>query len=226
MDIKKILCGITAALMLTGCAESFLDTDNLTSKDSSNFPANVSDANEILTGLYRPLMGDCDAPQNNPLFVAELMSDERLGAAGKDDALAQSIANYMKTNDNMYSGLWSRMYQGIYRCNYLLSVENIIDWDGDEDSHSRIMGECHFMRAYYYFELVRFFENVPMPLTPEPANLPQAPVDEAYGQIASDILKAIELLPANPHAGLNGVGTDGHATKWAAEALLARVYLF
>ena len=93
MEIKKILCGVAAAMMLAGCSESFLDTDNLTDKDSSNFPANVSDANEILTGIYRPSMGDSDNPQNNPLFVSELMSDERLGAAGKDDAMAQSIAN-------------------------------------------------------------------------------------------------------------------------------------
>ena len=226
MNIKTILCGAVTAAILTGCSESFLDTDNLTSKDSSNFPANVNDANEIITGIYRPVMGDCDAPQNNPLFIAELMSDERLGAAGKDDAVAQAIAGYKKTNDNFYSGFWSRMYQGIYRCNYLLSVDDIIDWDGDTDSHDRIMGEAYFMRAYYYFDLLRFFENVPMPLTPEPINLPQAPVDEAYGQIAADLKKAIELLPALPHASLNGVGTDGHATRWAAEALLARVYLF
>ena len=118
MDYKKILSGMAAALLLTGCSEAFLDTDNLTSKDSSNFPVNISDAEEIVTGIYRPVMGDADQPQNNVLFVAELMSDERLGAAGKDDALAQSIANYKKTNDNLYSGLWSRMYQGIYRCNF------------------------------------------------------------------------------------------------------------
>lgn len=226
MEIKKILCGITAAFMLAGCSESFLDTDNLTNKDSSNFPANVSDAEEIIAGIYRPVMGDADQPQNNILFVAELMSDERLGAAGKDDALAQSIANYMKTNDNLYAGLWGRMYQGIYRCNYLMASEDLIDWGGDEATHERIMGEAHFMRAYYYFDLLRMFERVPMPLTPEPANLPQAEPDEAYGQVAADLLKAIELLPATKHAGLNGVGTDGHGTRWAAEALLARMYLF
>lgn len=226
MKLRHILSGFTIALMLTGCSESFLDTDNLTSKDSSNFPANINDAEEIITGIYRPVMGDADAPQNNPIFVAELLSDERLGAAGRDDALAQSIANYKKTSDNMYSGFWSRMYQGIYRCNYLISVEDLIDWAGDDETHNRIMGEAYFMRAYYYYDLVRFFENVPMPLTPEPANLPQAPVDEAFGQIAADFLKAIELLPANPHAGLNGVGTDGHGTRWAAEAMLARMFLY
>lgn len=224
--MKKWYYSLLLVGMLTGCGESFLDTDNLTQKDESNFPVNVSDAEEILTGIYRPVMGDADQPQNNVMFVAELMSDERLGAAGKDDALAQSIANYMKTNDNLYSGLWSRCYEGIYRCNFFFSTEGQIDWAGEDATHSRIAGEAHFMRAYYYYDLLRMFENVPMPLVPEPANLPQAPVDEAYGQVASDLLQAIELLPATKHAGQNGVGTDGHATKWAAEALLARVYLF
>lgn len=226
MNFKNIICGITAAFMLTGCAESFLDTDNLTGKDESIFPKSVSDMEEIIVSIYRPVMGDSDAPQNNPLFVAELMSDERLGAAGKDDALAQSIANYKKTNDNMYAGFWSLMYQGIYRCNYLMSVIDNITWEGQEETRSRILGEAYYMRGYYYYDLARFFENVPLTLSCEPLNLPQAPVDELFGQIASDFVTAAELLPANPHAALNGVGTDGHATRWAAEAMLARMYLY
>ncbi len=226
MQIKNIFSGLLACMMLAGCSESFLDTDNLTNKDSSNFPKNISDAEEIITGIYRPVMGDADAPQNNVLFVAELMSDERLGGGGKDDAQPQSVAAFKKTSDNQYSGLWGLMYQGIYRCNYLISVEDQIDWADDDAAHNRIMGEGHFMRAYYYFDLARLFENVPLTLAPEPANLPQATPDELYAQIASDLIEAIKLLPDTRHAGLNGVGTDGHGTKWAAEALLARVYLF
>lgn len=226
MKLNKILGGIVLVSLLTGCSESFLDTDNLTSKDSSNFPANISDAEEIVTGIYRPVMGDADDPAGNVMFIAELMSDERLGGGGKDDSKGQSVAAWKKVSDNQYSGLWNRTYQGIYRCNYLLSVEEQIDWDGNDDAHGRIMGEGYFMRAYYYFDLLRLFGNVPMPLTPQPLNLPQASPEEAFGQVASDLLKAIELLPAVKHAGLNGVGTDGHGTRWAAEALLARVFLF
>lgn len=226
MKLNKILGGIVLVSLLTGCSESFLDTDNLTSKDSSNFPANISDAEEIVTGIYRPVMGDADDPAGNVMFIAELMSDERLGGGGKDDSKGQSVAAWKKVSDNQYSGLWNRTYQGIYRCNYLLSVEDQIDWDGNDDAHGRIMGEGYFMRAYYYFDLLRLFGNVPMPLTPQPLNLPQASPEEAFGQVASDLLKAIELLPAVKHAGLNGVGTDGHGTRWAAEALLARVFLF
>ncbi|MDE6224532.1 MAG: RagB/SusD family nutrient uptake outer membrane protein, partial [Muribaculaceae bacterium] len=64
MKLKNIFCGLLATAALTGCSDSFLDTDNLTSKDSSNFPATISDAEEIITGIYRPVMGDSDAPQN------------------------------------------------------------------------------------------------------------------------------------------------------------------
>ncbi|MBD5315821.1 MAG: RagB/SusD family nutrient uptake outer membrane protein [Bacteroides sp.] len=226
MKLNKIISSLAIAALLTGCSESFLDTDNLTSKDSSNFPANITDAEEIVTGIYRPVMGDADNPANNVMFVAELMSDERFGGGGKDDGAVQSVAYYKKMSDNQYSGLWSRCYEGIYRCNYLLSVEGQIDWAGDEETRGRVMGEGYFMRAYYYFDLLRLFGNVPMPLTPEPANLPQATPEDAFGQVASDLLNAINLLPEKKHAGVNGVGTDGHATRWAAEALLARVFLF
>ena len=86
----------------------------------------------MLTGLYRPMMGDSDVPYANPLFVAELMSDERFSAAGKDDPPAQAVASYSKVDENMYANFWGRMYQGIYRCNYLLASDGIIDWGGDE----------------------------------------------------------------------------------------------
>lgn len=227
MYIKNIICGFSAALLLAGCSESFLDTDNLTTKDSSNFPANKTDADQIVTGMYAPLMGDGEDAMQNSLFIAELMSDERFGSGGKDDPPAQSIASWSKTSEDQYNGLWCRMYQGIYRANYLMQTINQIDLEGDEELKNRYLGEAHFMRAFYYYELVRWFDRVPLLLAPEAGNPPQAEPAETYGQIASDYLKAIELLPATPHtfAGPNTVGTDGHASRWAAEALLARAFL-
>lgn len=223
--MKKILLSIVSVCLMAGCSESFLDTDNLIKKDSSNFPVSTEDAEQILTGLYRPAMGNSDVPYANSFFVAEMMSDERFGGGGSDDRDAQAVAAFMKTNENMYSSYWSMRWQGIYRCNFMLKVEEQIAWDS-EDIHNRIIGETYFMRAYYYLELARAFGNIPLVLTPDPVNNPQADPADVYGQIASDLLKAIDLMPAKPHADLNGVGTDGHATKWAAQALLARAFLF
>lgn len=223
--MKKIIPFILSVCLLTGCSESFLDTENLTKKDSSIFPTNTEDANQVLTAMYRPVMGDPSYPTSSTLLVAELMSDDRFGAGGTDDHQVQAIAAYKKNSENMYDRYWSLRWEGIYRANFLLKCEDQIAWD-NEDNHARIIGETYFMRAFYYFELARAFGNVPLVLSPDPANNPQATPAEMYGQIAADLIKAISLLPATSWTAGSGVGTDGHATKWAAQAMLARAFLF
>lgn len=221
--MKKILLCITSVCLMTSCSESFLDTDNLTKKDSSIFPKSTADANQVLTAMYRPIMGDANSPQSSSFFIAELMSDDRFGAGGTDDHDVQAIASFKKTSENMYARFWSLRWEGIYRTNFMLKCEGNINWDSEAD-HSRIIGETYFLRAYYYFELARAFGRVPLVLTPDPVNNPQAEPTAMYGQIASDLLAAISKLPSTKWT--PGVGTDGHATKWSAEAMLARVFLF
>ncbi len=221
--MKKILLCIASVCLMTSCSESFLDTDNLTKKDSSIFPKSTADANQVLTAMYRPIMGDANSPQSSSFFIAELMSDDRFGGGGTDDRDVQAIASFKKTSENMYARFWSLRWEGIYRANFMLKCEGNINWDSEAE-HSRIIGETYFLRAYYYFELARAFGRVPLVLTPDPVNNPQAEPTAMYGQIASDLLTAISKLPSTKWTA--GVGTDGHATKWSAEAMLARVFLF
>lgn len=221
--MKKILTLLLSTAMLSACSDSFLDTENLTKKDNTVFPSTTVDAEQLLTSVYTPLLGDIEYPFCTAFMQAELMSDERLGAGGTDDREAQSVAAFMKVNDNQYAKFWELKWQGIYRANFLIASENNIRWDSEE-AHNRIMGETYFMRALHYFELVRAFGNVPLVLTPDPVNNPQAPADEVYGVIAADFLKAIELMPSTRWS--PGVGSDGHATRWAAQGMLARAFLF
>lgn len=221
--MKKILLCMVSVCLMASCSESFLDTNNLTKKDNSIFPTSTKDANQVLTAMYRPVMGDANSPQSSSFLIAELMSDDRFGAGGTDDHDVQAIAALKKTSENMYARYWSLRWEGIYRANFMLKCEPDITWDS-ETEHSRIIGETYFLRAYYYFELARAFGHVPLVLTPDPVNNPQADPAEMYGQIASDLLTAINKLPAIKWT--TGIGTDGHATKWAAEAMLARVFLF
>ncbi|MEQ9231728.1 MAG: RagB/SusD family nutrient uptake outer membrane protein, partial [Cyclobacteriaceae bacterium] len=85
--------------------------------------------------------------------------------------------------------------------------------------------EAKFLRAYFYFEQVRFFENIPLltavPLSIDDANRPQASPSSVYNQIAADLVDAIAGLPESYSS-----AQVGRATSWAAKALLARVYLF
>ncbi len=222
--MKKILSlMIVAGAVLAGCSDSFLDSDNLTKKDNTVFPKNTTDAEQLLTSVYTPLLGDIEYPFCTAFMQAELMSDERLGAGGTDDREAQAVAAFMKVQENQYAKFWELKYQGIYRANFLIASEPNIEWDS-EASQNRIMGEAYFMRALHYLELGRAFGNVPLVLTPDPANNPQATPEELYGRIAADFLKAAELMPDTRWA--PGTGTDGHATRWAAQGMLARAFLF
>lgn len=124
----------------------------------------------------------------------------------------------------MFAPAWNNYYKGIYRANFLLESMDKISWTSEE-SRKKIEGQTYYIRAYYYFELCRLFERVPLRLQTASENLPQATPDELYGQIASDLKKAIDLLPSQKYQDIPK-SELGLATKWAAEALMGRVFLF
>ena len=89
---------------------------------------------------------------------------------------------------------------------------------------NQLLGESYFLRAYYYHELAEMFGPVPLiTSTTQDTNAPRASEEELYGQMGSDLKNAISLMASDPY---NAYMESGHATKWAAEALLARIFLF
>lgn len=223
--MKKIYYLISLLLVMTGC-EDFLDTDNLTKKDTSNFPQTVEDASQALVGVYATLpFGFGNPSVENPLLVSEILSDDRLGGGGDTDRKMQAYNVMLKTDDNMLSTFWAQRYQGIFRANMLMStINNIKKWES-EAQKKQLLGEVFFLRAYSYFELCRMFGTVPLIVNPEPVNYPRATPDKLYAQIASDLKEAINLM-SSAAFGVSDAPALGHATKWAAEALMARVFLF
>lgn len=209
---------------MSGC-EDFLDTDNLVKKDNSNYPKTSDDAQTALTGAYAMLRETTIGEEGQSIFITnELLSDERFGGGGPDDRRLQAIDRLKKADENMFSDIWKMHYQGIFRCNMLFETMGNITWTS-EDTHKQIDAEARFLRAYFYFDLCRFFGTVPLITTTESVNNPRASADDLYAFIASDLKTAIAEFPSTKFQSM--ATTDlGHATKWSAEALLARVYLF
>lgn len=222
--MKKVVYFLFTFLLF-GC-ENFLDTENLVKKDTSNFPQTVEDANQALVGIYATLPFGFGGPtSDNPLLVSEILSDDRLGGGGDGDRIMQAYNVMMKTDENMLLTFWTQRFQGIFRANTLLeSIKNVERWDS-ESQKNQLLGEIYFLRAYSYFELCRMYGTVPLIISPEPVNYPRATPEKLYAQIASDLKNAIALMPSISF-GTSGAPELGHATKWAAEALMARVYLF
>lgn len=223
MKLHSIFYTAACCLLLTttGC-ESFLDTENYTMKDTANFPKNVEDANQLLTGVYSSLNLIQQDPDDSHFFVAELASDDRFGSGGANDYTCHGIDKLLGYGENQFQNVWKKHYAAIYKANVALEgFEKVESWETDAQKNS-YYGQVYFLRALFYFELSQLFGEVPLILSSEGGNLPRAKAEETYGQIAADLKNAINMLGTTSYPDFEA----GRATRWAAEALMARVFLF
>jgi hypothetical protein len=157
------------------------------------------------------------------------MSDDVYkGGQDRADAIGWSEMSEFKAQSQTapLGDIWRKDYEAISRANILLSKYDGIEFkDKDAKDKLNFKAEALFLRAHYHLEAVRFFENIPLLISPVTAsdwkNIRQASPDEVYAQIAKDMLEAIPgLVEQHDAANL------GRITKWAAEAELARAFLF
>lgn len=214
--------------VLSSCSKDFLERDALVEEASSNFYQDEEDALQALVAIYDVLgyqstPGLAWAPYQ---LVSDVLSDDSFaGGADANDGMDENELNTFNIPPSslIVHSIWNKNYTGIYRANLLL--EKIGDIEMDETERLRMIAEAKFMRAYFYFEQVKFFENIPL-LTftisgPSEYVQPQADPKAVYDQIALDLVESIANLPETVVA-----SETGRITKWAAEGLLGRVYLF
>lgn len=205
-------------LVVGSCTDEFCDTEEAYSIDSESYFNTQDDYYSALIGAYDLLQ----ATYVN-VIVGEIASDNTLcgGESATDVPSWQEIDDMIHTADNdACTDVWSWMYAGINRCNYFMEFKDNIDFDDKE----MYIGEIKFLRAYYYFELVKWFGGVPMKIDErftygDETIIDRSTADEVYAQIESDLLDAIEVLPETP-------AETGRATIGAARALLGKAYLY
>lgn len=216
---------------LVSCGESFLDVSSKTETTTGNYYKTETDAARALIGCYDGWQCTVSfGPTFSFHYASELMADDCFGGTGANDARNSQVMDRFDINQdpsqvNLHNNLWTYYYQAIYRVNELLSHEEEIAWNSEE-TRGKLMGEARAMRAILYFDLVRLFENVPLLTVPTTENVPQAEPAEVYAQIVEDLKYAAENIPANAYPKADAANSDGRITRYAAKALLARVYLF
>ena len=157
--------------------------------------------------------------------LAGILSDDQTKGSedGSNPDLSQ-FENFTFTSSHAYLLAWYQtLFQSVRHANIV--IEKVPAIEMDEVLKSRYIAETRFLRAHSYFTLVRLFGDLPKVTTTNPERtLPRAPVEEIYQEIIiSDLLEAAAILPEKsdyPAADM------GRATRGAAKALLARVYLF
>ncbi len=183
-----------------------------------------ADYRAMAVGVYTPLQW-----LNQAVVVGEIVSDNAVsgGESASDVLSLQQIDDFTHypVNSTM-ADLWQSAYEGINRANYLHQYKNknlagqTVDFAGKD----ALYGEVYFLRAYYYFTLVKFFGDVPLFVdrrltVTDSRTLQRSSAQQVYAQIERDLLAAINVLP-------NSQNNPGRATKYAAQALLGKVYLY
>ena len=223
MRLNSILyMAVTCALLTMSGCNDFLDTQNYVKKDTSNFPQNVDDANQLLTGVYGELNLLNADPDDAPFFISEVASDDRFASGGVNDNGAHGADKLLRYGVDQFANTWKKHYAGIYKANVALEgYEKVLDWESEAQKNS-FYGQTYFLRACYYFDLAQLFGEVPLILNSAGGNFPKSNADVIYAQIASDLKNGIEMMDATKYPDFEA----GRATRWAAEALMARVFLF
>ena len=180
-------------------------------------------AKAALSGMYSQLCISSAQSFQTTIFTA-LGSDE-LQYLGANTSYDDVKNNAMISTSTNASGIFSDLYSSVYRANSI--IEGLQTYSGTSDSVRRqVVGEAKFIRAYLYFYLVNFFGEVPLVLKTDAnitAFLPRAAKTEVYNQIVQDLTAASDSLLPNYTMSL---GNRINANKYAAKALLARVYLY
>ena len=221
----KILGLVIVITMLTSC-KKWVDYNphedyKITEQD---YLKSESDYRTMAISVYTPIQW-----LNQAVPVGDIASDNAVsGGENASDVLSlQQIDDYTHTPVNStLTELWKAAYEGINRANYMHQYKatnragETVNFAGKD----ALYGEIYFLRAYYYFTLVKFFGDVPLfvdkrlGLT-DSKTLTRAAKADVYKQIELDITSAIAVLPA--------IQTQkGRVTKYAAQALLGKVYLY
>jgi len=230
--MKKIIYSITVATLLfsvTSC-KKFLKEEPESIITEENFFKTQNDAIYAVNSIYYLLNAGGSTVQTpyNTLFNTgmDMATDDIDPGPGatNPDVRSLSVLGHSSSNLRVYE-LWQQHYAAIKKANVALA--RIPDIEFDVKLKARLLGEAKFLRALYYFNVVRLWGDVPLVLdynstlvTASDYAVEKSPSSLIYAQIEKDLNEAVDVLPATYTA-----PDIGRATRGAAISLLAKTYL-
>jgi starch-binding outer membrane protein, SusD/RagB family len=218
----SIILLFSITILITGCKD-FLDVKPQGLITQEAFPTTPEDALLATNGVYATLRSWSYHSGGFPIL--DIMSDDTRKGSNPNDQ-ASNLNPYdnftFTTTQDGLDRWWATLYEGIKRANVVLEKVPAINMD--EELKNRYLAEASFLRALYYFDLVRAWGGVPKVTSITPSiKLERSSATEIYSLIISDLEFAIEHLPQKSVYPVNDLG---RASLGAAHALLAKVYLF
>ena len=215
--MKRILFVLLSSLTVWACTDDFVNVDSF-NEDTESFFNSEEDYQSALISAYDML----HSTYLN-VMLGEIASDNTLagGESATDVPGIQEVDDMTHTPVNQQlRDIWNWMFAGVNRANYILEFRDKTDFPNKD----AVLAEATFLRAYYYFELVKWFGDVPLAVDQRLLFGDQNTVDrtqssEVYAQIEADLIFAASNLPLTQ-------SEVGRATRGAAQALLGKAYLF
>jgi len=223
-NLRKYRIGYLLLILVianSGC-KKYLDEKDNSNFVESNYFTSSSQAQIFVNGLYNKLymFQNGDAYGESPFITMELF-------AGHATSLGQSVNNAnvinQRTDPNNpgFETVWKNSYSAIANAN--LALANIPNINMDAVLKKKLLGEVYFIRAFFYYHLVRLYGDVPLITTPVTVDSPDLyPTRTPFAQIYPLIISDLQAAEA---AGLPTTDVTGHASLDAARTLLASVYL-
>ncbi len=219
--MKKIYIIVLLSALLFGCGEDFLERSPISNMNEQDFYKTEKDLTTAMWSAYNSLY-KLYGPESLPSFYGELMSDNAYS-----DNTAGTVQDYeafenhtMNQNNLLVLGYWNNYYTALFIVNNIIANSEAAEFA----TKDALIAEARFLRALYYFDMVRAWGDVPLVTTPvgisEAYSKGRTPAAEVYAQIVDDLNFAVSKLPVK--ASQRFVGA---ASQEAANALLGKVYL-
>ena len=222
MEMKKyfVIAFVILALATAGCQDAVTELKPLSTLTEANFYRTADDMDRAVIGIYSSYQSRMPrdwALLEMPADNLHMSSYRHIGGLE-----AMNNLDFQPQND-IIRNFWQATYNGIFRTNAVLThLDAPTDYPAGEKE--TLEGEAKFMRALFYFDLVRSFGSVPLVTrllsVEEAKSTPRTPEADVYAQIVSDLEGAIGSLPAP------GATAKGRASQGAAVALLGKVYVY
>ncbi|MCW0484222.1 RagB/SusD family nutrient uptake outer membrane protein [Gaoshiqia sediminis] len=219
--MKKIFILLSIIVFGLAACEDELNQVPISEMSADGFFQDEKGFEQAINGTYEAL----STYPERQFHLSDVRSDNIYGVGSMGVRSHEPVNNFAFTlavNEYMTEA-WDNNFKGIMRANTVL--ENLsADLVPDEAMRNRLEGEAKFLRALFYFDLIRYFGPVPLVdrlVSPNEAlEIPRSPVADIYTLIISDLQDAAQKLPSS-YSGIN----IGRATSYAAKGLLARVHL-
>lgn len=230
------LC-LSSMMLFTSCKKLVDIGPSLNALVENNVFAADATAIAVLTDIYANMSrsGTGSFTGSRSISVLAGLSADEL-TLGKDITNLVYQAYYKNElssqNPSAGSEFWEPLYKYIYKCN--AAIEGLSTSEASSLTNAvrqQLLGEAYFLRAFFYFYLVNMYGDVPLALTTDyklNGLLPRTSVSLVYNQIIKDLKQAEQLLSAEflDNTLLKGTSEKVRPTKWVANALLSRTYLY